>query len=83
VSYCAAMSTLAEIEDAVMALPPEEQQVLLGLLSGRLRQGAPVETGRTLNPEKYPALKGLPPDLSIGTGKRVREFLAKRHAANR
>jgi hypothetical protein len=75
--------SLAEIEDAVMALPPEEQQALLELLAGRLRQSAPVETGRTLNPEKYPPLKGLPPDLSIGTGKRVRELLAERHAANR
>ena len=77
------MSTLAEIEDAVMALPPEEQQALLELLSGRLRQSAPIETGRTVNSEKYPPLKGLPRDLSIGTGKRVRELLAKRHAANR
>jgi len=75
--------SLAEIEDAVMALPADEQQALLVLLSGRLRQSAPVETGRTLNPEKYPPLKGLPSDLSIGTGKRVRELLAKRHAANR
>jgi hypothetical protein len=77
------MSSLAEIEDAVMALPPEEQQVLIDLLSARLRQSAPVETGRTLNSEKYPPLKGLPSDLSIGTGKRVRELLVKRHAANR
>jgi hypothetical protein len=77
------MSTLSEIEDAVMALPVEEQQALLELLSGRLRQRAPVETGRTLDPKKYPPLKGLPPDLSIGTGKRVGELLAKRHAANR
>jgi len=77
------VSTLAEIEDAVMALPPEEQQALLDLLSSRLRQSAPAEAGRTFDPEKYPPLKGLPSDLSIGTGKRVRELLAKRHAANR
>ena len=81
--YFAPMSTLAEIEDAVMALPPEEQQALLVLLSSRLRQRAPAETGRTLNHEKYPPLKGLPSDLSIDTGRRVRELLAKRHAANR
>jgi hypothetical protein len=47
------MRTLAEIEDAIMALPPEEQQALLALLSGRLRQSAPADTGRTLNSEKY------------------------------
>ena len=77
------MSTLGEIEDAVMALPPEEQQVLLDLLSARLRRSAPVETGRTLDPRKYPPIEGLPSDLSIDTGKKVRELLAKRHAANR
>jgi len=69
------MSTLAEIEDAVMAL--------LELLSGRLRQSAPVETGRTLNPEKYPPIKGLPPDLSVRVKERMRELVAERHAADR
>ncbi len=66
-----------------MALPPEEQQVLLDLLSARLHHSAPLETGRTLDPRKYPPIKGLPSDLSIDTGRKVRELLAKRHAANR
>ena len=77
------MSTLAEIEDAVMALPPEEQQALLDLLSSRLRQSAPVETRRTLKSDKYPPIKGLPPDLSVQVKERMRELVAKRHAADR
>ena len=77
------MSTLSEIEDAVMALPVEEQQALLELLSGWLRHCAPVETGRTLNPEKHPPIKGLPADLSVRVKERMRELVAERHAADR
>jgi hypothetical protein len=77
------MSTLAEIEDAVMALPPEEQHALLDLLSSQLRQSAPVETARTLNPETYPPLKGLPHDLSARVKETMRELVAKRHTADR
>jgi len=77
------MSTLGEIEDAVMALPPEEQQALLDLLSARLRQNTPVESGRTWNPNKYPTIKGLPADLSVRVKERMRELVTKRHAADR
>lgn len=77
------MSTLAEIEDAVMALPPEEQQVLLDLLSSRLRKHAPATSRRGLKAATYPPLTGFPPDLSERTGERVRELLTQRHAANR
>ena len=75
--------SLAEIEDAVMALPAEEQQALLDLLCSRLRKDAPVTTRRPLKAASYPPLEGFPPDLSERTGERVRELLAKRHAANR
>jgi len=75
--------SLAEIEHAVMALPAEEQHALLDLLSSRLRKDAPKTTRRPLKAASYPPLKGFPPDLSEQTGERVRELLAKRHAANR
>jgi hypothetical protein len=74
--------SLAEIEDVVMALSTEEQQALLVLLSSRLRKNAPVTPRRPLKAASYPPLEGLLPGLSEGTGERVRELLAKRHAAN-
>jgi hypothetical protein len=77
------MSTLSDIEDAVMALPVEEQQAFLELLSGRLRQSPPVESRRGLKAAAYPAIKGLPPDLSVRVKERMRELVAKRHAADR
>lgn len=75
--------SLAEIEDAVMALPVEEQQVLLDLLSSRFSKRPPEETGRKLDPGKYPPLKGLPSDLSVRVKETMSELVAKRHAANR
>jgi hypothetical protein len=75
--------SLAEIEDAVMALPAEEQQALLDLLSRRLRKDAPVTTRRPLKAASYPPLQGLPPDLSVRVKETMRELVAKRHAADR
>ena len=75
--------SLSEIADAVMALPAEEQQALLVLLSSRLRKDAPVETRRPLKAASYPALKGLPPDLSVRVKETMRELVAKRHAEDR
>jgi hypothetical protein len=77
------MSTLAEIEDAVMSLPPEEQQALLDLLSSRLRRAVPETSRRPLKAASYPPLKGLPPDLSVRVKEQMRELVAKRHAADR
>jgi hypothetical protein len=75
--------SLAEIEDAVMALPPDEQQALLVLLSSRLRKDAPLTTRRHLKADKYPPIKGLPSDLSVRVKERMRELMAGRHAASR
>ena len=75
--------SLSEIEDAVMALPAEEQQALLDLLFSRLRQIAPVTTRRPLKAASYPPLQGLPPDLSVRVKETMRELVAKRHAADR
>jgi hypothetical protein len=77
------VSTLSEIEDAVMALPVEEQQALLELLAGRLRKGVPETSHRPLKAASYPPIKGLPPDLSVRVKERMRELVAKRHAADR
>ncbi len=75
--------SLAEIEDAVMALPAQEQQALLALLSRRLRKDPPVTTRRPLKAASYPPLEGLPPDLSVRVKEIMRgELVAKRHAAD-
>ena len=79
------MSTLAEIEAAVMALPARDQKALFALLASRLERtpSAPARMRRGLKAASRPALEGLPVDLSVGTRERVRSLVAKRHAANR
>jgi hypothetical protein len=77
------MSTLAEIEVAVMSLPLHEQKALLHLLATRLERNAPLKKRRGLKAAARPALEGLPADLSVGTRDRVRALVARRHAANR
>ena len=84
------MSTLAEIEAAVTALPAHEQGVLFTRLADRLGKRPAVGSGQRAAPGRrglkaaaYPALDGLPPDLSVGTKARVRALLQARHAANR
>jgi hypothetical protein len=76
------VNTLAEIEVAVMALPVHEQKALLELLAHRLERRAPMKRRRGLKADARPALEGLPSDLSVGTRERVRDLVARRHAAN-
>ena len=79
------MSALAEIEAAVDKLPLKQQKRLLFLLTVRLRDGrtARVKTQRGLKAAAYPALDGLPSDLSVGTKGKVRALVTKRYNANR
>ena len=79
------MSTLAEIEAAVEKLSVEQQRRLLFLLTARLHDGRTVRSKarRGLKAATYPALDGLPQDLSVNTKDKVRALVNKRHAANR
>lgn len=79
------MSTLAEIEAAVDKLPIQQQQRLLVLLTARLHDSRTIrlKPRRGLKAAAYPALEGLPQDLSVGTKDKVRALVNKRHAANR
>jgi hypothetical protein len=54
--YCPGMSTLAEIESAVIALPPREKAELLLFVAGQLRaQGAPLPEPRLFTPDQIEA----------------------------
>jgi hypothetical protein len=79
------MSTLAEIETAVLTLPAREQKALFKFLAGKLeaKTKAPGTKRRGLKSAAKPALPGLPADLSMGTRERVRALIASRHGANR
>ena len=78
------MSTLAEIESAVEALPPRQQRALFSFLASRLGVNRPVEKHRRgLKAAARPALEGLPSDLSTGTRERVRAMVKARYAADR
>lgn len=77
------MSTLAEIEAAVMSLPVQEQKELFHLLAIRLERSTSAKRRRGLKAAVRPALEGLPADLSVGTRERVRALVARRHATNR
>lgn len=69
------MSTLTEIEDAVAKLPPTQQEELFAFLAGRL--GRRTRTRRGLKAAAYPALEGLPADLSAGTKNRLRALACR------
>ena len=75
------MSTLNEIEAAVDQLPLPQKEELFAFLASRL--GRRTRTRQGLKAAAYPALEGLPADLSVGTKDRVRAMVAKRHGANR
>ena len=77
------MSTLPEIEAAVMSLPAQEQKALFRMLASRLERSVPAKRRRGLKAAARPALEGLPADLSVGTRERVRALVARRNAANR
>ena len=79
------MSTLAEIEAAVGKLPLRQQKRLLSLLTTRLHAGrtARLKARRGLKAATYPALEGLPQDLSSNTKDKVHALVNKRHAADR
>jgi len=78
------MSTLAEIEAAVMTLPVQEQKALFHSLRSRLKGKPPAKRRRSgLKAAARPALEGLPANLSVGTRERVGALVARRHAANR
>jgi hypothetical protein len=79
------MSTLAEIEAAVVTLPSSQQEELFHFLAGRLGRAENTRSKgrRGLKAAMRPALEGLPADLSVGTREKVRMIVAKRHAAHR
>ena len=61
------MSTLAEIESALTALPREEQSELLRFVAAHLRQTAPDETEYLLSsPANREHLLGVVQDLANG-----------------
>jgi hypothetical protein len=63
------MSTLAEIEAAVLALPAKEQEALFQFLAGKFegKDKASSKKRRGLKSAARPPLAGLPKDLSVAT----------------
>lgn len=78
------MTKLAEIEAAVAALPKPQKRKLLAKLAAQLqRPRARAKSRCGLKAASYPAVEGLPSDLSVGTRDRVRALIARQHGANR
>ncbi len=79
------MSTVAEIERAIAALPAAQRKLLMSQLAQRkTRQHRATRAGRrALKAAAKPPLAGLPANLSTGTRERMKNLIAARHAANR
>ena len=80
-----AMSTTEEIEEAFSKLPLDQRMTLFISLSGHLETAGstPSRTHRQLDPNAYPALEGLPADLSVGTKDKVQALMINRHGPDR
>jgi hypothetical protein len=77
------MSTVPEIEQAIERLPAFQRKVLLQRLMQQMGSRGRGAKRSGLKAAAYPPLSGLPGDLSVDTGKRVKLLVAKHHAANR
>lgn len=78
------MSSLAEIESAVVALPHAEKLELLTFLSNHVAPEPDFEgPPRFLDSEQYPPIDGLPADLSVNTREKVREILLTKRNGQR
>jgi hypothetical protein len=70
------MSTLAEIEAAAEALPPEQKTELIWFLAARLRPAAkPARGARLVSGPQGTLLLEAPPDAPPMTTERVKQLL--------